>query len=170
MPMFWPGLLVSLVPAALLNRPVGRLLRAHWAVGFVLLLGLGGVVTATLLPDAWQLSADAVRHCTVSGGRPRSPHELLTVRHVDLKVAMFVPIGLAAALAGTRRRAAVALLGAAALPLAVSAVQYALPEIGQACDVQNVWDGLLGVALGAAVGVLAGPMLRARGRWLDAAR
>ncbi|MQS11634.1 hypothetical protein F7Q99_04855 [Streptomyces kaniharaensis] len=170
MPMFWPGLLLSLVPAALLNRPVGRLLRAHWAVGFLLLLGLGGVITVALVPDAWQLSADAVRHCNVVGGRPRSPHELLTVRHVDLKVAVFVPIGLAAALAGTRPRAVVALVGAAALPFAVSAVQYAMPVIGQACDVQDVWDGVLGVGLGALAGLLAGPVLRATVRSVGAAR
>ncbi|MFJ9844676.1 hypothetical protein ACIRYZ_30360 [Kitasatospora sp. NPDC101155] len=166
MPMFWPGLLLSLVPAALLNRPVGWLLRAHWVVGFLLLLGLGGVVVATLLPEAFRLSEDAVRHCTVRGGRPRSPHELLHVRHIELKLATYAPVGFAAALAGTRRRAAVALLGAAVLPLAVSALQYAVPVIGRACDVQDVWDGLQGVVLGAAVGLVVGPVLRAvtRGR------
>ncbi|MBO1414736.1 hypothetical protein, partial [Streptomyces sp. FH025] len=125
MPMFWPGLLLSLVPAALLNRPVGRLLRAHWVVGFVLLLGLGGVVVATLLPEAFELSEGAVRHCTVAGGRPRSPYELLHVRHIELKLATYAPVGFAAALAGTRRRRTVALVSAAALPFAVSAVQYA---------------------------------------------
>ncbi|MEV7186259.1 hypothetical protein [Kitasatospora sp. NPDC093102] len=161
MPMFWPGLLLSLVPAALLNRPVGRLLRAHWVVGFVLLLGLGGVVTATLLPEAFELSEDAVRQCALEGGRPRSPYELLHVRHIELKLATYAPVGFAAALAGTRRRAAVALLGAAALPFAVSAVQYALPAIGRNCDVQDVWDGVQGVALGAAVGLAAGPLVRA---------
>ncbi|MFF7989628.1 hypothetical protein ACFZDG_07530 [Kitasatospora xanthocidica] len=164
MPMFWPGLLLSLAPAALLNRPVGRLLRAHWAVGFVLLLGLGGVVVATLLPEAFQLSEDAVRHCTVAGGRPRSPYELLHVRHIELKLATFAPVGFAAALAGTRRRAAVALLGAAVLPFAVSALHYALPVIGRDCDVQDVWDGVQGVVLGAAAGLLIGPLVRAVAR------
>ncbi|MEU9076862.1 hypothetical protein ACFYUY_28645 [Kitasatospora sp. NPDC004745] len=159
--MFWPGLLLALVPAALLNRPAGRLLRAHWAVGFLLLLGLGGVVTATLLPDAFRLSADAVRHCAVAGGRPRSAHELLTVRHLDLKLAAFAPVGLAAALAGTRRRAVQALIGAAALPFVVSAVQYAVPAIGRQCDVQDVWDGVQGIVIGAGTGLLAGPLLRA---------
>ncbi|MER7846497.1 hypothetical protein ABTZ03_21355 [Kitasatospora sp. NPDC096077] len=161
MPMFWPGLLLSLVPAALLNRPVGRLLRAHWVVGFVLLLGLGGVVVATLLPEAFQLSRDAVRHCTVRGGRPRSPYELLHVRHIELKLATYAPVGFAAALAGTRRRAAVALAGAAVLPFGVSALQYAAPVIGRACDVQNVWDGVQGVVLGAVAGLVAGPVVRA---------
>ncbi|WP_097238479.1 hypothetical protein [Streptomyces sp. 1331.2] len=164
MPMFWPGLLLSLVPAALLNRPVGRLLRAHWAVGFLLLLGLGGVVVATLLPEAFRLSEDAVRHCTVAGGRPRSPYELLHVRHIELKLATYAPVGFAAALAGTRRRAAVALLGAAVLPFAVSAVHYALPAIGRSCDVQDVWDGVQGVVLGAVVGLLVGPVVRAMAR------
>ncbi|MBV2153362.1 hypothetical protein [Kitasatospora sp. SUK 42] len=161
MPMFWPGLLLSLVPAALLNRPVGRLLRAHWVVGFVLLLGLGGVVVATLLPEAFELSEDAVRHCTVAGGRPRSPHELLHVRHIELKLATYAPVGFAAALAGTRRRRAVALAAAAVLPFAVSALQYAVPAIGRDCDVQDVWDGVQGVALGAALGLAAGPAVRA---------
>ncbi|MER7753884.1 hypothetical protein [Kitasatospora sp. NPDC097643] len=170
MPMFWPGLLFSLVPAALLNRPVGRLLRAHWVVGFLLLLGLGGVIVSTLLPDAFRLSADAVRHCNVAGGRPRSAHELLAVRHVDLKLATYAPVGFAAALAGTRRRAVVALLGAAALPSAVSGLQYALPAIGQTCDVQDVWDGIQGIVMGATIGLLAGPVVRARARSLRATR
>ncbi|MFF2748869.1 hypothetical protein ACFVVA_25435 [Kitasatospora sp. NPDC058048] len=161
MPMFWPGLLLSLVPAALWNRPVGRLLRAHWVVGFVLLLGLGGVVVATLLPDAFRLTEGAVRHCAVEGGRPRSPYELLHVRHIELKLATYAPVGFAAALAGTRRRAVVALVGAAVLPFAVSAVHYAVPAIGRACDVQDVWDGVQGVVLGAALGLVAGPLVRA---------
>ncbi|MFE6056604.1 hypothetical protein ACFQ6N_38180 [Kitasatospora sp. NPDC056446] len=161
MPMFWPGLLLSVVPAALLNRQVGRLLRAHWVVGFVLLLGLGGVVVGTLMPEAFRFSEDAVRHCTVEGGRPRSPYELLHVRHIELKLATYAPVGFAAALAGTRRRAAVALVGAAVLPFAVSAVHYALPVIGRSCDVQDVWDGLQGVAIGAVAGLVVGPVVRA---------
>ncbi len=159
--MFWPGLLLSLVPAALLNRQVGRLLRAHWAVGFVLLLGLGGVVVATLLPEAFQLTEGGVRHCIVAGGRWRSPDELLHVRDIELKLATYAPVGFAAALAGTRRRVTTALLGAAALPFAVSVVQYALPVIGRTCDVQDVWDGVQGVVLGAALGLATGPVVRA---------
>jgi hypothetical protein len=161
MPMFWPGLLLSLVPAALWNRQVGRLLRAHWVVGFLLLLGFGGVVVATLLPEAFRWPQDAVRHCTVEGGRPRSPYELLHVRHIELKLATYAPVGFAAALAGTRRRRAVALLGAAVLPFAVSALHYAVPVIGRHCDVQDVWDGVQGVVLGAALGLVAGPAARA---------
>ncbi|MEV7782231.1 VanZ family protein [Kitasatospora sp. NPDC088351] len=173
-PLFWPGLLCSLVPAALLNRPVGRLLRAHWAVAFVLLLAGGGVVTLTLLPDSqgafWELSRDAVRHCAFAGAGLRPPDEWLTSRQAELNIAMFVPVGLAAALAGTRPRAAAALLGAAALPFAVEAVQYALPGLGRACDAQDVWDSLLGLALGAAPGLLAGQVVRAAARSLRAGR
>ncbi|WP_369184392.1 hypothetical protein [Streptomyces sp. Y1] len=161
MPMFWPGLLLSLVPAALLNRPVGRLLRAHWAVGFLLLLGLGGVLTATLLPDAFRWSESAVRHCAVAGVRPRRPHELLTVPHLGFKLAAYASLGVAAALAGSRWRAGLALLGAAAVPFAVAAVRYAVPAIGRPCDVQDAWDGVQGVVLGAVLGLLAGPVLRA---------
>ncbi|MFF9639931.1 hypothetical protein [Kitasatospora aureofaciens] len=166
MPNFWPGLLLSLVPAALLNRPVGRLLRAHWVVGFLLLLGLGGVVVATLLPEAFRPSvlrhaAEAARHCSVAGARPRSPYELLHVRHIELKLATYAPVGFAAALAGTRRRTAVALLGTAMLPFAVSGLQYAVPALGRACDVQDVWDGVQGVVLGAALGLVVGPVARA---------
>lgn len=159
--MFWPGLLLSLVPAALLNRPVGWALRAHWAVGFVLLLGLGGVLTATLLPEAFQLSAAGVRHCAVEGGRHRGLREVLAAPQLGIKLAAYAAVGLAAALAGTRRRAAAALVGAAALPFAVAAVRYAVPVIGRPCDVQGVWDGLQGVALGALTGLAASLLLRA---------
>ncbi|WP_158845308.1 hypothetical protein [Streptomyces sp. NRRL WC-3742] len=164
MPMFWPGLLLSLVPAALLNRPVGRALRAHWAVGFVLLLGLGGVLTATLLPEAFQLSGGGVRHCAVEGGRHRGLHEVLAAPHLGIKLAAFAAVGLAATLAGTRRRAATVLAGAAALPFAMAAVRYAVPVIGRPCDVQDVWDGLQGVALGALLGLATRPLVRVRVR------
>ncbi|MFJ9947277.1 VanZ family protein [Kitasatospora sp. NPDC091207] len=167
-PMFWTGLFCSLVPAALLNQPVGRLLRAHWAVAFLLLLALGGVLTLTLLPDAQgpvrELSRAAVRHCALDGAGLRAPGGRLTSRHTDLNVALFVPVGLAAALAGTRRRAAVVLLGAAALPFAVELAQYAVPAIGRACDARDVRDNLAGLALGAGIGLLAGPLARAGAR------
>ncbi|MFI2611286.1 hypothetical protein [Kitasatospora sp. NPDC018619] len=162
MPMFWPGLLLSLVPAALWNRPVGRLLRAHWAVGFVLLLGGCGVVAATLLPEAFRLVDGGARHCAVAVGRLWPADEPPHGGRLWLRAAPYVPVGLAAALAGTRRRAAVALLGAAVLPFAVSAVQYAVPALGRACDVRDVRDGVRAVALGAVLGVAARPLVRAR--------
>ncbi|MBP0452746.1 MULTISPECIES: VanZ family protein [unclassified Kitasatospora] len=172
MPMFWPGLLCSLVPAALLNRPVGRLLRAHWAVAFVLLLALGGVVTLSLLPDTqgpfWEYSRFAVRHCTLTGARLRPPGEWMTSRQADLNILVFLPIGLAAALAGTKPRVVAVLAVAVALPFVVELAQYAVPAIGRACDMQDVADNLLGLALGAALGLLAGPFARAGARSLRA--
>ncbi|MFI6843177.1 VanZ family protein [Kitasatospora sp. NPDC050467] len=174
MPMFWPGLLCSLVPAALLNRPVGRLLRAHWAVAFVLLLALGGLVTLSLLPDTqgpfWEYSRFAVRHCTLDGVRLRPPGEWLTSRQADLDVLVFLPIGFAAALAGTKPRVVAVLVAAAALPFGVEAAQYAVPALGRACDLQDVCDNLLGLALGAAFGLLAGPLARAGARSLREGR
>ncbi|MFE7564326.1 hypothetical protein [Kitasatospora sp. NPDC057500] len=166
LPMFWPGLLASLVPAALLNRQVGRLLRTHWAVGFVLLLALGGVATLTLLPEHprpfWQdLSwAGVVRHCTLDGIGPRPPGEWLASRQADLAVLVFAPIGLAAALAGSRRRAAAVLAAGALLPFALEAAQFAVPALGRACDGQDALDSLLGLALGALLGLLVRPALR----------
>ncbi|MFE6872695.1 hypothetical protein ACFVFS_39905 [Kitasatospora sp. NPDC057692] len=166
LPMFWPGLLASLVPAALLNRPVGRLLRTHWAVGFVLLLALGGVATLTLLPEHprpfWQDPswAGVVHHCALDGLRLRPPGEWFTSRQADLAVLMFAPIGLAAALTGSRRRAGAVLLGGAFLPFALEAAQYAVPALGRACDGQDALDSVLGLALGALLGLLARPALR----------
>ncbi|WP_380284468.1 VanZ family protein [Kitasatospora purpeofusca] len=166
LPMFWPGLLASLVPAALLNRPVGRLLRAHWAVGFVLLLALGGVFTLTLLPahprPFWQdLSwSGIVRHCTLDVIGVRPPGEWFASRQADLALLMFAPVGLAAALAGSRRRAAAVLVAGVLLPVALEAAQYALPALGRACDAQDVLDSLLGLALGALLGLLTRPALR----------
>ncbi|MGW4894603.1 VanZ family protein [Kitasatospora sp. NPDC004240] len=164
-PLFWPGVLCSLVPAALLNRPVGRLLRAHWAVGFMLLLALGGVATLTLLPDTrgpfWENSRYAVQQCTLTGAGPRPLAELTTISQNSLNVALFIPVGLAAAWAGTRVRAAAVLVGAAALPFAVEYLQYVVPALGRACDAQDVWDNLFGLALGATAGLLSGPLVRA---------
>ncbi|MEV6974570.1 VanZ family protein [Kitasatospora sp. NPDC093806] len=169
LPMFWPGLFASLVPAALLNRPVGRLLRAHWSVGFLLLLALGGVATLTLLPTTprafWQdLGWDGVvHHCTFGVIRVRPPGEWFTSRQADLNILMFAPIGVVAALAGSRRRAVAVLAAGAALPFVLEAAQYAAPAIGRACDAQDVCDCLVGLVLGAVVGALARPLSRTAG-------
>ncbi|GAA1248878.1 hypothetical protein GCM10009665_44680 [Kitasatospora nipponensis] len=168
-PLFWPGVLCSLALAALFARPTARLLRAHRAVGFLLLLALGAIVTLTLLPDIRFSITDNARYnttgCQLTGG-PRPLSELLSPTQSTLNVALFVPLGITAALAGTRRRAAVAGLTAATLPFLIEFLQGELPALGRACDVQDIWDNLFGLLIGLTLGLLTGPWARAAVRRL----
>ncbi|WP_354644204.1 VanZ family protein [Kitasatospora camelliae] len=163
-PLFWPGVLGSLLLAALLSRRAGRLLRAHRAVGFLLLFAVGGVVTLTLLPDVrmslWENARYGVRQCSFDRVAPHPLSELLTATQSSLNVALFVPLGATAALAGTWGRRIAAGTFAALLPVAVEAVQYAVPALGRACDGQDLLDNYFGLALGLLLGVLAGPLGR----------
>ncbi|WP_371500085.1 VanZ family protein [Kitasatospora sp. NBC_00374] len=164
-PLFWPGVLCSLLLAALLSRPVGRLLRAHRAAGFLSVLALGGIITLTLLPDTrlplWENARYAVQQCSFDRVGPHPLAELFTATQSSLNVALFVPLGLTAALAGTWGRRIAAGSVAALIPPAVEATQYAIPALGRACDGQDLLDNYFGLALGLVLGALAGPIARA---------
>lgn len=164
-PLFWPGVLCSLLLAALLSRPVGRLLRAHRAAGFLLVLALGGIITLTVLPDTrlplWDNARYAVRQCTFDRVGPHPLSELLTATQSSLNVALFVPLGVTAALAGTWGRRCAAGAVAVTVPVLVESVQYAFPVLGRACDGQDLLDNYLGLAIGLLLGALAGPLARA---------
>ncbi|MFD9124890.1 VanZ family protein [Kitasatospora sp. NPDC059571] len=164
-PLFWPGAILSAVLAVVGSGPVGRLLRAHRVVGFLVVLALGGIVTLTLLPDTKLSLADNARYgaqeCVLDGAGPHPLSELLTATQSSLNVALFVPLGLAVGLAGTWGRRAAAAAVALCVPLAVESVQYALPVLGRACDAQDVWDNLFGLFLGLLLAVVCGPVARA---------
>ncbi|WP_431682827.1 VanZ family protein [Kitasatospora sp. KL5] len=173
-PLFGPGALGSLLLALLLSRPAGRLLAAHRAAGFLLVLALGGIATLTLLPDVrrplWENARYAADACVLDRAGPRPLAELLTATQSSLNVALFVPLGAAVALAGTWPRRAAATAAALALPVGVEALQYALPVLGRACDEQDVWDNLFGLAIGALLGLLLAPPARRAVRALRARR
>ncbi|MCU7820960.1 VanZ family protein [Kitasatospora sp. DSM 101779] len=173
-PLLWPGVLGSLVLALLLARPVGRLLAAHRVAGFLLVLALGGIATLTLLPDIrrplWENARYAADGCVTGLAGPRPLAELLTATQSSLNVALFVPLGAAVVLAGTWPRRIAGTAAALALPVGVEALQYALPVLGRACDEQDVWDNLFGLAIGAAIGLIGAPPVRRAVRALRARR
>lgn len=61
-------------------------------------------------------------------------------------------------------------LGATALPFALEYAQYLVPSLGRACDAQDIWDNLFGLAIGLLGGLLLGPPLRAAVRGLRSRR
>jgi hypothetical protein len=173
-PLLWPGVLGSLVLALLLARPAGPLLAAHRVAGFLLVLSLGGIVTLTLLPDIRRPLCENARYaadaCVFGQAGPRPLAELLTATQSSLNVALFVPLGAAVALAGTWPRRIAGTVTALALPVGVEALQYALPVLGRACDEQDVWDNLFGLAIGAVLGLIGAPPVRGAVRALRARR
>ena len=77
---------------------------------------------------------------------------LVTSPECQFNLLLFVPIGGAAALAATAPTRRCLLAGAAAVPVAVEAFQYAVPSLYRVCDTRDLFTNWAGLALGWAVG------------------
>ncbi|MEU5538801.1 VanZ family protein [Streptomyces sp. NPDC020362] len=164
LPLFWPGVSLSALLALWCSRPLSRHLGCHRSTAFLLLLSLGGIAALTLLPGLTGNYFENVRHasrsCATAVRLPR-PSDLADANQDSLNIALFVPLGLAVTLIPSWWRVAACAVSAVVLPLGIEAVQYALPWLLRACDLQDVADNVTGLALGLAAGCVARPLLRA---------
>lgn len=157
------GLLVTAVVALVVARPLGRrlVLPAVGVAAWVAALGL--VASLTLTPrSTW--AAVTERVCTLDTWTPLGLHSVLVLDQRAANAAMLVPLAVLSALPRERRRLVAALAVAAALPLVVEAVQYALPGLGRVCHSEDLVDNLAGVAAGAVVGLAVRAVLGRRAR------
>jgi VanZ like family len=156
LPWFLPGLAITTVIALAVAGRVARSLRTESWIAFLLLVGVGAVLAATIPPDAGGFS-----------GRPSVPgrcdfgriglaplSQYLHLGDTSLNVILFVPLGLAIGLLGRSPATARVLVAALALPLAIEAIQSLLPMLGRGCQSRDVVDNLLGLGIGLALGVL----------------
>jgi glycopeptide antibiotics resistance protein len=94
--------------------------------------------------------------------------ELTRVNEASLNVLLFVPLGLAVAMLPRTRGAALVALGAVALPFVVEGLQLVVTVLGRGCQTADVFDNLLGLAVGFALGTLGRAIVPGLGSTRDA--
>jgi glycopeptide antibiotics resistance protein len=139
-----------LSPAVAIRLGTGR-----W-VALLLLLAIGLVVSATLMPTSSAL-AGVASDGRCSFGRAMLPSfaRLTSVNVTSLNVLLFVPLGLSIALLPRTRAAVVVAAGAIASPFVVEAVQLSVPALGRNCVLADIVNNLLGLVVGFGLGSVA---------------
>jgi VanZ family protein len=169
LPWLLPGAAVSLAVSLAFGGRVARALGTRRAVGSLLLLTFGIIVSATLTPlgGAFAPEAGVAGSCDFSRiGLP--PLEAFReLNDTSLNVMLFIPFGFAIALVPQSRRAFAVLLAAIAFPFLIEATQAIVTPLARGCESADVIDNLLGLALGVAAGVAARAVVSAAGRSLD---
>ena len=134
---------------------LARWLRTDRAVAALLLFGFGFVLSATLMPTAAALQGEVSDGiCDTSRVGFASIDQLTRVNFTTLNVILFVPLGIAVGSLPISLRAALVALAAASLTLVVETIQLLVPTLGRGCEVADVFDNLLGLAVGLVVGLL----------------
>jgi hypothetical protein len=158
LPWFLPGLAVSLALGLVLAPPLARALGATRAVAYLLIVSLGAVVSATLLPTAggFDWAAAGVGGCEVHRAWLAPLGHYLRPTEESLNVLLFVPLGIALALLPRSARTAAVIATAVAMPALVETTQMLLPVLGRGCEVGDVVNNSIGLVLGLVVGLGAG--------------
>lgn len=155
-PWLPPGMLLSLVVAALASARVARALRSsRWAAVF-LVASAGLVIVATLTPTR-ALLEDGFRGsgvCDLRRFGPPSIREWLSLGDPALNVILYVPLGLAIASLRPGRRLVAVFAAAAASPILIEGIQLYVRQLGRGCQSGDVFDNLLGLTVGLVVGGL----------------
>jgi hypothetical protein len=167
--IYGSALLLTLIAAIGLAPALAHRLGTRRGVAALLVFGFGLVLTATLLPDGDALRGfgsdgvcDTSRIGLIPLGRLTRPNE------ESLNVLLLVPLGIAVAFLPRSRATVLIAIAAVSLPFVVEAVQLLVPALGRGCQTADLFDNLLGLAIGAVVGLLLRPLLRDPGTVRDA--
>lgn len=151
-PWFLPGLALTVVLSLVLMAPLARRTGESGPVVWLLLVGLGAIVAATLTPVGSIGAAGVARACDFERMRPVTIAELTSLTDASLNVFLFIPLGLAIAQLRVPMPMAAVLGGAVALPFAIEGLQRVAP-LGRSCQSGDVIDNLTGLVLGLTVGL-----------------
>ena len=156
-PWFVPGVVLSTALALLICRPVGRRLGIRAPLVWVILVAVGSILSATLLPLRGAVDFEAVGSgsCDLSRIGLASVEELLRFDDTSLNVALFIPLGMTLGLVRARRPRAGLILAAAALPFAIEGIQLVAPILARGCQSADVFDNLTGLVIGLIIGTTA---------------
>jgi hypothetical protein len=163
LPIYAAALGIAIAAAALLSPHMARWLGCRRGVAALLVFGFGFVLATTLVPDP-----DALRGISSTGTCDTSRVGLIPLRllvrpnEYSLNVALFVPLGVAVGLLPRTRRAGIVALGAASLTFIVEAVQLVVTDLGRGCQTADLFDNLLGLAIGAVIGSVVAALSRPR--------
>jgi glycopeptide antibiotics resistance protein len=164
-PLFLPGVVLSVVLGLLLARSIARALGTRSWVAFLLVVGTGTFLSATLTPVVGALEDGAASSgtCDLSAGlSPLSSY--LRINEASGNVALCMPLGFALGLLPWDRRTLPIILGAFALPALVEATQMLVPALGRGCESRDVINNMLGIGLGMLVGVVGSGAVALIGR------
>jgi glycopeptide antibiotics resistance protein len=154
LPLYLLALGLVLLVASVAASRLGRWLGSGPGTAALLIIGFGLVLASTLLPDP-----DALRGVSSSGVCDTSRVGLIPLAKLDglneysLNVALFVPLGLAVGMLPRGRRAGLVAVAAVSLPFIVEGIQLAATPLGRGCQTADVFDNLLGLGIGAAIGL-----------------
>jgi glycopeptide antibiotics resistance protein len=162
LPLFLPGVAISIVVGLVASGALGRALDIRRAIAFVMVLSLGIIFAATLTPQAGALGTGArgPGYCDFSRIWLAPWERLLSISDASGNVLMFIPLGVTIGLVPRSRRKAAIVVGAIALPFAIEMTQLLVPAMDRACESADVVDNLMGLALGLVAGVVAGRIAR----------
>jgi hypothetical protein len=163
-PLSFVALGVSLIVSVVLAPAVARRLQTSRPLAAFLLFGFGFALSATLVPGMDALAGiHSDGSCDLSriGLIPTS--DLFRIGDPSLNVLLFVPLGLAVGLLPRTRAAAVAVVAAILLTFVIEATQLVVTPLGRGCQSADIFDNLLGLAIGIVTGALARPILGSAG-------
>ena len=164
-PGFLPGLTIAIILGALVRRPVARFLSMSDGAAWVLVVSIGAVLSATLTPGSdGPRSVMTALACDTSRMGPAPLSSYLSFGTTSLNVLLFVPLGWAITRIGRPTPRAVALAIAVLLPIAIEVIQLVATPLGRACQVADVVDNLIGLAIGIGAGLAVGFAIASLGR------
>jgi hypothetical protein len=151
---------IAVAIALVLSRATAHRLGTPRPVAALLVLGFGLVISATLVPTADAVAGQASNGvCDLSRIGLAPLDELTRVTLSSLNVLLLIPLGLAVGMLPRSRAAAAVTVAAVVLPFAVEAIQLVATPLGRGCQSADVFDNLLGLVVGIALGTLARPLL-----------
>lgn len=161
-PPILPGLVLALVVASLLSRPLGRRIGTRSIPAFLLLVSFGVILAITLTPrrEVPEFGATGTVSCDLSRIGPAS--FLVYARFDDpiLNVFMFMPLGTILGLLSAERHRRMLVGLAFLLPVAIEGTQAIVVPLGRACEGGDVFDNLAGLVIGLVIGATAGVVWR----------
>jgi hypothetical protein len=154
---FWPGVAVALVVSRVTAVPVARVLRIDRRLAWFLLFTVGLVLAAEATPlrGPFGLDLTVQRPCDLSRRWFATIAEITAMRDVTVDIALFVPAGLAIAFLPRTWRATLALAGVLVLPGLIELFQLVVPALARGCESGDAIDGLTGLGIGLALGLVA---------------
>ena len=158
LPWFLPGFATSVVIGFLVRHRAARFLGASPLLGWVVVVSLGIIASATLTPlreGAFEGGVQAAG-CDFSRVGLASLKDILQLGDTFLNILLFIPLGAALALLPRSRRKAWLMAGALALPIVIETTQLIATPLGRACQSADVVDNVSGLLIGFVIGSVAG--------------
>ncbi len=157
------GLVLALVVATLLFRPVARRLGVRGLTAWLLLVATGAILALTLTPSREAITAGVTGSisCDLSRLGPASLGEYRRFDDPSLNILLFIPLGMVIGAIGRRPVRVRLALAALLLSPAVEATQAVVVPLGRACQGGDLFDNTLGLVAGLALGWGIGRIWRA---------